>query len=552
MVNVLVATYGNPWKFYSEQGYDYAWDERLYKLGTACDYSRTTLPLLYNVYNPDKVIIIVQDSVVYEVKNINNSYENLIKSVENLFKKFLNEICNGKCKGLDEEKLKIVVAPGIGYYSNRIDEKDKNKVINIGICGGLDFYGYVISTLAVELIEIIKEKRPDKLQVILDTTHGINYMPVLTYRALREILSVISLTPFLKQISLIVHNTAPVYLPSGGGSETALNVTPINKIEESIIKYVDESENKTFAVMPNFEAIPTMEFYKMIPINEECIQKSSSINADEIKNEIENKISGLMTSFSNEYLKQEEKEQGIHIFEKLSAFAGSIVNGLPLVLLYTIPNVELKNFYTDIFDKIYKNYVKVHLDSSYNRYQLNIIRLIKLTENFISLFKILTAAKALTMDDELVKLLKNNSNEYTLNDMKILRNKIFSINEKLSAIIDNELEDMKEKIQRKNPQECKNLICEDDWILYACTLAGPKKELNEREFERNFLAHAGLERNVTCYKFDDQTAANDLDSKIKIKYKSGKLKIDKLDKSIIEEIYQFSQAGLQRYISNQT
>ena len=198
MERVLVATWGNPFQ----------WERVRYRVD--CDSlgiercndvemeNVSTLPVLLKALEPDKTIILVLDTLAnltlkndVKAKDL-NSYEDVKKDVKERVRWFIDNrviplVDDGKTKEL-LRKAEIVVAPGIGEFDNAKVEGDV-----------LDFYSFVLKVLAEEL-------PAQDAEVFLDLTHGINFMPVLTHRALKNLLGLLA---YLRTARLHVLNSEP-------------------------------------------------------------------------------------------------------------------------------------------------------------------------------------------------------------------------------------------------------------------------------------------------------------------------------------------------------
>jgi len=100
------------------------------------------------------------------------------------------------------------------------------------------FFGDVLENLKEEDLkenekERETEKKRIKLEVILDITHGINYMPTLTYRALREILHILAYT---YDVNLKVLNADP-YIRQVRPQKLNINVIEETKILPNLVAY---------------------------------------------------------------------------------------------------------------------------------------------------------------------------------------------------------------------------------------------------------------------------------------------------------------------------
>jgi len=196
-MRVLVATWGNPFQ----------WEPTWYRLECEalgiedCQSVKlenvSTLPVLMKALKPEKTIVLVLDTLTNitlsnDVKPREiGSYKGAVDDVEervrwfieNRVKPYLNEKDRALLDGVE-----IVVLPGVGEFDN------------VSVDGNvLDFYSAILKVLA--------EKLPvEDNEVILDLTHGINFMPVLTYRALKNLLGILA---YLHDVKLYVVNSEP-------------------------------------------------------------------------------------------------------------------------------------------------------------------------------------------------------------------------------------------------------------------------------------------------------------------------------------------------------
>lgn len=180
---VLIATWGNPFE----------WEEIVYDYDNLKMKSFCTLPILKEKINPNKTIIIVLDTLANIVNPKTGepdikqreftNYKEVVDDVRDRVKYFVEEKI-----GENFKEITLIVAPGVGVFSN------------IEVYGDLlDYYYYITFQLAKEL--------PNKnMEVYLDLTHGINFMPVLTYKA---VLNLLGLAAFLKEVYLTVLNSEP-------------------------------------------------------------------------------------------------------------------------------------------------------------------------------------------------------------------------------------------------------------------------------------------------------------------------------------------------------
>jgi CRISPR-associated protein Csx1 len=195
---VLVVPWGNPFQ----------WEPITYEFGNNRMRSSSTLPILINSLRPEKVIIFVLDTLAnIQIKGKPNieskkfsDYSDVVKDVESRIRWFLeNELAvdySNLMEMIYNGKLKIVVAPGVGLFKNIKVKGDM-----------LDLYNYALYELSIEL-------PTSNMEIYLDLTHGINFMPTLLYRALNNLLG---LAAFVNDCRFIVLNSEPY--PQGFSKE---------------------------------------------------------------------------------------------------------------------------------------------------------------------------------------------------------------------------------------------------------------------------------------------------------------------------------------------
>ncbi|ALV63530.1 CRISPR-associated protein DxTHG [Thermococcus sp. 2319x1] len=216
MKRVLVATWGNPFQ----------WGEITYRVDCRelnledCENIEmrnvSTLPVLLKALKPDKTIILALDTLAnlthkndVPAKEL-NSYDEVRKDVEERIRWFIENRVRSYISEDDGNLLNdvdVVVLPGLGEFDN------------VSVRGNLlDFYSMVLGELA--------ERLPNgDAEVFLDLTHGINFMPVLTYRALTNLLGLLA---YLHTARLHVLNSEPYPLGEGKWKERAIETLVLN------------------------------------------------------------------------------------------------------------------------------------------------------------------------------------------------------------------------------------------------------------------------------------------------------------------------------------
>ncbi|MEM4973080.1 MAG: CRISPR-associated CARF protein Csx1 [Candidatus Hadarchaeales archaeon] len=176
MRSILISSWGKPWR----TGGEFSWEKVEYRLKEISKTSRSSLPVLVEHTKPERIVIVVLDTVAEKVCS---DYQKLCKMVEKRYLDFIQ-------KELEiSEEVKVIVAPGVGNFKLKF----KGEMA--------DFYHYVFFELSKELAEL-KENG----EVHLDITHGLNFAPVFLRLALEEILSILAYT---KNIKFVLYNAEP-------------------------------------------------------------------------------------------------------------------------------------------------------------------------------------------------------------------------------------------------------------------------------------------------------------------------------------------------------
>ncbi|MEM1590194.1 MAG: CRISPR-associated CARF protein Csx1 [Candidatus Bathyarchaeia archaeon] len=182
MASVLISTWGDPrwW-----ENVIYAMDGQRHHLQT-----KSSLPVILEkaTPKPEKVFIMVLDTVV---KKQVSSLNDLRDSVTAYYREFLHSL------NLDPQiPIEVIVAPGVGRF--RLDDGSY-----------AEFQGFLTDYLAYVTFEISRcllQTADNWLTVHLDLTHGINFMPSLTYAVVCEVLGALAIA---KKVHLKVYNSEP-------------------------------------------------------------------------------------------------------------------------------------------------------------------------------------------------------------------------------------------------------------------------------------------------------------------------------------------------------
>ncbi len=425
-MKILVAPWGDP----------AGWRETKYEYDNKTIKSSSSLKILQEVINPDNTIIVASDTLGQE----GTTYNEVRKNAENKVKKYAQDF------GISNFDVEIL--PGVGHFQDRNTRKEAH------------FYGnaqdYYYSFL-YRFIKRFKNLKTPQIEVHLDITHGVNYMPVLVYKGLIELLGNLAL---YSEIKLVVYNTDPAF--------------PFNLLEKTKINVIEKT-----SILPN----PLREK----SINNELIDTKKLENSKRIQ--INKNLSKLI--------------QKSITYNSISAFLGSIFNGLPLGVFTFFPDLTaLENFINENYSIFEKN---IYVEETENI--LNVNRLISLNRNF----KVYSFA---LFHSYFLTDIVNHKTEVSLYDLKKLNNDFFSYDKKLEVLIDKELTDLKDKLSSLESKTYQVL----NTIIH-------NKAFNEID-QRNFLAHAGLEYNSIEVKKEDED--------ILIKYREN----------LLNTVVQFCQTGL--------
>jgi len=340
-----------------------------FKTGSRPVEARSVLPLLLENIEPrpKKVYIFVADTVL---KSIVNSYEEVVENIREYYLRFIDEL------GIDRSIVEIIVTPGVGEF------KMANGWIKVFRGSLSDYYSYAL----YEICKILSEHSDRDLKVFLDLTHGINYMPTLIYRALKESLEIAALS---RSIELTVYNSEPY---TKGVEELRTHLVEAEKISPRIV-----------------------------PVG---------LRIDKCR--LLNRYEGVSDEYAIELGKRlDETRLDENLINELNAFVGSLINGLPLALLTFYPDCNLLKERLDTALDIWRNEMEIKRDYQ----KLMVLRKASLNENFVKLLKIWLASKVLNLSRRY---------EASLRELHEIREKIFSKWEKLDTMISRDLKEVED------------------------------------------------------------------------------------------------------------
>ncbi|WP_456321296.1 CRISPR-associated CARF protein Csx1 [Palaeococcus sp. (in: euryarchaeotes)] len=455
MKRVIVATWGNPFQ----------WEPIKYKYNRIELKSRNTLPITIKALNPDKVLIIAVDTVAnlivkksnekikpkIELKEF-NSYRDVVGDAKERIKWHITqevipelekedgELVDRISEMLKEGRIEIDIGPGVGVFGNITVEGNM-----------LDFYHYITYDLSRWL-------PVDNVEVYLDLTHGINFMPTLTYRALRNLLGLLAYT---RNVNFEVINFEPYPL---GVREEIREKTVLNMRE------IGEGKVSPKPILSRVE-------------NEEWTAFISAV------------ANGFPLVFSAFY--PEIKEVGKHLGKKLQEFLEGIKiekreDGVPRIIRTKELSKDFKNT-----SKLY--YLLRALKGDYSKFNLKykqekgltIDDIRKITDLFRGLPRIWAILDAQVEDIE--KMIKGYS--YLEGTHERYRKGIIDwIKERRSKNRDDAIG----KLRKGTPVSLGGARS----ALKIFGLSGGNGDTKGEIKLRNFIAHSGFEYNVTLLKYD--------------------------------------------------
>ncbi|MEM2175629.1 MAG: CRISPR-associated CARF protein Csx1 [Candidatus Micrarchaeia archaeon] len=265
-MKVLISTWGNP----------RGWGEVEYLYKDKCEKAKDPSRLIKNKENIDKTIIISVDTLADESipSSDDRKYEKIKKSAEEIIRDFY-------WHEFKEEPNKIIISYGVGEFN-------KSKFIG----NAMDFYFSILKELSFTLLEWLEEDKSNRrLEIYLDISHGMNFVPVLTYRALKEILQIFA---YIFETKFVVLN-----------SDTFI------RSEKPLFLNINEIENG--------KIIPKITIYQS---DKKMIEPYTNLKNEE-KKEMAKK---LLEDFS--------------IDDKILCFLSSFMYGMPVLVINYIPNIE--------------------------------------------------------------------------------------------------------------------------------------------------------------------------------------------------------------------
>jgi len=453
---IAITTWGNPWKAYSHEDPAYRWNEVEYVLEGSRKKSKTTLPLVQEVYSPSESIILVQESVIFESPT---EYSGVKASVERYFREFIGEI--EKKSGVKLSNVKVFVTPAVGSFKNGVKVANAEKNLDVEVCGTMtDFFSTAFHTIAKELLSIgsklSKNSEKESILIILDLTHGINYTPVLTYEAVRMVAGLLA---WFMPVEIKVLNSEPVI------SDREAKDFRIHVVE-------------SWRVKPATEIIGLNQG-RLLKLNEKCAEKQEG---KAIGKDIYDGLKELEDKFK---VKK----------ESMNAFLGSFVNGIPLPAVLLQPDRDALRHLLEGVSQLFEKWSAVYLEGDNH---------IKITHKASYGWDFIAAASAWVLS-EMLSIKGFQKKDYlTLTEVKELTREVFGRNEKFKAMISRDIGEIEKVLSKGSGSASPNLLYRYFEKSYEDCLGELENSGKRYIFERNFLAHSGFEKCVTVVEPRDE------------------------------------------------
>ena len=448
---ILIGTWGKP----------DLWKETTYRFNNVSNRSATSLLTLKEAIKPDKIVIIALDTICDSVPPSGSvlTYSDINKSCQGKLENF--------CIGNNLKPDRIIIAPGNGTFSG------------MTFTGNMQDYFYITFYQLVKIfLEVIwrllkpvgascpdstaareKNKHFDQsgdnhncstsdetIEIHLDLTHGINFMPTLTYRALKEIISMIEV---FMNAEFHVYNSEPYFQ----GRDLEIHV-----IERS-------AKLRPLFPMEFIEnQIMLLEHYRCDELSEEIKKEKKNIR----------KIGSSLN------------------VDEINTFFSSLMYGLLLVLVSLFPDPEKIK---DTVERAVNYFQEMIIVANGN--PVTVRRKLSLTEHFGTVLKAHFLSECLRMRGIVRNL------EVSLSELKQITKTVFRKFPLLTNLINNELYSIEPKIKSTPTFSWDFLINLD------------KRNQGPPDF-RNFMAHAGMEKNLTMVKKKN--------NEIKLKYDDIRIK----------------------------
>ncbi len=397
-------------------------------------------------YSSDDVIVVVSDTLAvnHNVYGILDSYDETIDSIK---KKVREYMC-----GLEAD---IHVLPGtISKIDGRVVGKPR------------DFYYMMLYTMTNLL-----KKHPRK-RVLLDTTHGVNYMPTLAYQAVKEALSLVGPPTGNDDARLEVYNSDPVSFNKEQGIACSRNKN--NPCSPNDLDHCKQSLYKGTVQNILKEAI---NYASLIPYLENILSSSS---IDKILSPLGQPDVALKYRKNSFHKEAEEALRQAKIIIKLLRYGLA-----PQLAYYTATRgeetLQILQETINAAISLWKDEIIVSSEKNEIRRRLG----------FGEGFRILIYAH--TLLERVINILNNDQEKYsppTISSIQYIANTIYNGVSLFKAIHRREITKLRNKLKEFYPLNLRNIRL---GTLY-CMSSNPKESCDR--FSRDLIAHGGWHTDI--------------------------------------------------------
>lgn len=416
---------------------------------SSCESFISVAPLVKG-FSPDEIILVVPNSLLTyfsneELKKFQNKkYNEIIEDFKPRFKDTKNNK-SGKTvlellKNFTDKEPRFIVSLARGIYTIsggviklKISTRRENLYTHL--------FFKIWDTISDKILEFIKDPNQQQLELIVDITHGFNYITFYLAQVVREIAFIIGRLVSPGSISNTKENSKKI------SKEISFELFSYTPFQPGTNFELIEIEN-----IKNIEKIPAFGFFEVVPS-----KKKEIVNA---------KLSEKLRKIVDE------------ISKKMSLFIGSLVFGLPLHLVFYLYELQKldpdpKSIIREVIDYQEEN-IKISMSESTFEIEDNL----KFTENFINVVKGLVAFEILSTTNEIHSFdFKTGKKYFDLDQIKEIAKKTFyneRFSERFYALELNKISDYLNKKYDYNKE-------------YPFKL-----DKGSSDAIRNFFAHSGL------------------------------------------------------------
>jgi len=460
-----------------------------YGTNTNCVESRTTLKPLIKALEPDMILIFVPDTVYIETLERNRAerYEDICKIVQQYYIDFCKE------NDIDINKIIVEVCPAVGRFQKRVEDS----LLRLEAVGSAyDYYVNLYWRLIKFLYDLGKksinvfDKNID-IEFIIDLSHGVNYMPVLVYRAVREVCQLLAIFRS-GRVKLLAYNSDPVI--EEGQHATIHLIEEVDNVRPYIPSLILKDENGLSRLLSGTRQLE---------------------NSDEYSRVCKDIYERLKKTFEeyNKRIRQTLDIETINVVKVINMLIGAFYHGLPLIISrYYIDSEILLDLVTEVFN-IWRENIKVKYSEQdktiriirYARFSLNkmeiVLRALFLVSGIEALHLRPRIRGALSIDEleSYDRYIISNLNPFLgaeygrLFESKESKNVLRKIVESRGTLRLVLARILLER-EKKAHDRCEETVDENK-ILERCDsdVNACRESKNLSNVCRNFIAHAGLE-----------------------------------------------------------